>query len=264
MTETKKEPSRKKKFLKFLFIKFPIILLALGLVFYITLKLVERYPVPLREGLEEYISGTFGASASIGKMNKFAFVPMVDVDIEDVTLHRVNNAAQIDLKMKSARITIPFWGAFLGQNKFEKFEMREIVSEAGVILPQSFNFDRIGILEKEGPDQYGQFIIVDGIYGNKDFNIEAKIKKNGDYFQVPMSVPFVLTHGDLTLNGTIERKLRRVILTNGVINIDGEKSSLDDYVLVKSNEYTKNNPLSCILEYADGAKCREYLKIESE
>lgn len=261
MTDSDKKPLKKKRFLKFLFIKFPIILLVLGLILYTTLRLAERYPVPLREGLEEYISGAFGASASIGQMNQFSFVPNIDIEVEDISLHRMNNAAKIDLKVQSAKIVIPFWAAFLGQNKFKTFEMNNIVSEAGVILPQAFDFNAIQIIEKNGPEQYGDFVIIEGIYGGKDFYVEGKINKVGTNYMVPSSVPFVLTMGDLVLNGTIERGLRGVSLVNGTMEIAGEKGVIDDYALVKSGEYTKNNPLSCIFDYADGAQCREYLKL---
>jgi len=255
----KQKPSRRKKFLKFVLIKFPIILLVLGVVFYATLKLVERYPVPLREGLEEYATSAFGANASIGKLNKFTFVPNVDIDIEDVTLHRINNAAQIDLEIDAMRISLPFWSAFFGLNKFKKFEIENVISDAGVVLPKSFAFDRIYISDKEGPEQFGSFVIASGAYDQKDFNLDLKIQKVGGNYKVPSEIPFVLSVGDMVLNGTIERNLRNVTLINGVFDIAGEKADLDDYVLVKSNEYTKNNPLSCILTYADQTECKKYL-----
>ena len=250
-----KKQKRRKKILKFFLIKLPIILLVLGLIFYMTLKLVERYPVPLREGLEQYLSSSFGASASIGTLNKFAFVPNIDIDLSDITLHRSNNAAKIDFKAENVKITIPFWAAFFGKSKFKALNVQNAISEPDVLLPQAFNFKTITIEDKQGPEQYGSFLVTQGTYANQDFNFEAKLEKQGSNYSITSNVPFVLTLGDATLNGVINRNLRHVTMTNTVFKVGNKEEDLGEYIVANSNEYTKNNPLYCLMVEAAPEKC---------
>ncbi len=255
MSETDKKLSRKRKFLKFLLITLPIILLVLGLIFYMTLKMVERYPVPLREGLEQYLSGSFGVSASIGTLDKFAFVPNIDIDVSDVTLHRNNNAAKIDLKAERVKISIPFWAAFFGKSKFKSLDIKNVVSGKGILLPRAFNFKSITIIDKDGPEQYGSFLVATGEYAGQDFNLEAKLQKQGDSYAITSTVPFVMTIAGAKLTGIINRNLRNMTMANTIVEVGNKKENLGDYILSKSNEYTKDNPLYCLIVEADGEKC---------
>lgn len=255
MTDMNKKPLLRKRLLKFFLIKFPIILLVLGLIFYMTLKIVERYPIPLREGLEQYLSSSFGVSASIGTLEKFAFVPNIDIDLGDVTLHRNNNAAKIDLKVERVKVSIPFWAAFFGKSKFKTLDIQNVVSGKDIVLPRAFNFKSITIIDEEGPKQYGSFLVATGTYAAQNFNFEAQIQKQGSNYSITSNVPFALIMGDTKLTGTINRNLRNMTMTNTMFEIKGKKDILGDYVLAQSNAYTKNNPLYCLMVEANGEKC---------
>ena len=165
------------KFVKFLAIKLPIIFGILALMMIASLKLVERYPDPLREGFQDYLSRAYDTNATIGRLEKISFFPMINVHATDITMHNKSNAAVIDMKIESITLRSPFWSMLLHAGRVNKLKIKGLKSNSGFIMPQSVQIDNLDIIDREGPEQYGSFIVASGLYNGQKMTFEAEIKK---------------------------------------------------------------------------------------
>lgn len=254
------KPSRGKKLFKFIFLKFPIFVMIFIAVMIAALKLVERYPDPLREGFEQYLSQGTLTNATIGKLDKFAFFPNIDVRLRKVTFHNRSNAAEIDLEIDYAEVSAPLWSIFTGNNRLKNLDIQKLDAKEDVITPQALYIEKAGIVNKQGPDQYGSFITAEGLYNKQQMFFEAEVEKRGTNYYVPKEVSFTLSLGDAALDATLSKGLLDVSLKNTVFTLAGKKSAAQDYILVKAGEYNKNNPLTCLYEKADIQDCKIYLE----
>ncbi len=175
MSDIKKQ--RLKKLAKFLFIKFPIFLGIIALMMIVSLKMVERFPDPLREGFQQYLSQAYNTNATIGQLEKIAFFPKIDVRASDITMHNNANAALIDMEIKSIAIQSPFWSMIFNTGHLNRLMVEGLKANAGFILPHAIEINKLDIIDKEGPDQYGSFVVAEGSYNNQEMNFEAEIKK---------------------------------------------------------------------------------------
>ena len=90
--------------------------------------------------------------------------------------------------------------------------------------------------------------------------LEAEIEKLKTGYRMPKSMPFSLIIGGSELNASLVKRFSNVQLKTAVFSRSGKTSPSTDYILVKSEEYNKNNPLSCLLYHADASKCDVYLE----
>lgn len=258
MTET----SKKKKLIRLLFWRLPIFLLIMFAVLVGTLKLVERYPEPLKQGFEKFFSEKFAANATIGKLEKVTFFPDLDVVMNDLTLHSINNAAVIETEVDVFKIKIPFWGILAGSSVIKNLHLENLKSMQGTITEKELNISSLTIVDKEGPDQYGSFIVAEGSYDNKDMMFEAEINKKRTHYRIPKKIPFSLSVGDVEVNALLSKGFLDVKLLNTVYSRDGVYSDPKEFPLYESREYVSDNPLDCILQHADSEECDKYLNEE--
>lgn len=252
--------NRRKKLFKFVFLKFPIFVMIFMAVMIAALKLVERYPDPLREGFEQYLSQGTRTNATIGKLDKFAFFPNIDIRLREITFHNRNNAAEIDLTIEYAEVSAPLWSIFTGNNRLKNLDIQKFDAKENVVTPQALYIAKAGIVNKTGPEQYGSFITAEGTYNKRKMFFEAEVEKKGADYYVPKAVSFTLSLGSAALDATLDKGLLDVKLKNTVFTLAGKKSEAKDYILVKSGEYNKNNPLTCLYEKADIQDCKIYLE----
>lgn len=264
MVEDIKSKTRFKRFVKWVVFRFPLFLVIIGAVMIGALKLVERYPVPLTQGFEEYLSKTTGTSASIGKLERIKFFPNFDIHIQDLTMHNYDNAAIVDLDVDTVKISSPFFTMLFSGNKLNGFLIENLTSKAGLITPLDLKINTASLVDKNGPDQYGSFFSANGQYGGKDLFFEAEVQKKGRSYFIPAKIPFSIRVGGSALNAELDKGFTEVHLRNAVFSKGEKTSSADDYPLVKMREYNKNNPLMCLLENGDAPNCDIYLDIISE
>lgn len=251
---------RRKKIFKFLFLTLPIIVLIFVAILIAALKMAERYPEPLRQGFEQHLSQSTGTNATIGQMEKFTFFPNIHIRIRDLTMHNRSNAAIIDAQAEYIDLAAPLWSLFSGNNRLKVLSVKNFRAEKGLVTPQAIEIETAHIVDKNGPDQYGSFIVIKGRYAGRLTHFEAEIEKKQNNYLVPKQMSFSLTVGSLTLNSLLDKGFMDVMLKNTVFSVEGRQSPAHDYILVKSGEYTKNNPLSCMIEKADSQDCHIYLE----
>jgi len=258
MSDQKK--TRFKKLAKWIFIKVPIIVAIFMLVMIVALKLVERHPDPLRDGFEEYLSKSSGTNATIGELEDIKFFPNVVVNLNDLTMHNANNAAVIDLSVKTAEVSAPFWSMLFGGSRINILDITKLEAVAGQLSPLEIKVENIQIEDRNGPDQYGSFIISNGTYGGKKMSFEAEIESKNKGYKIPKMIPFSLSVGKSSLNATLDKRLTTVALINAVFTHDKKSSEAQEYILVESGEYKKDNPLSCMFDNADSNICNSYIE----
>lgn len=247
---------------KWIFIRLPIIFGIVGLLMIGALKMVERYPNPLREGFEEFLSKQSGANATIGTLEKIKFFPNIDIHIKNLTMHNRKNAAIIDLEVESAEVGAPFWSMLLNGARLNKMSIINLRAEKDMVVPLALTLDSVEVIDKDGPDQYGSFLVANGAYGGKPMDIEVEIEKKSKGYKIPKEIPFSLSVGKYSLNASLVKGFSGVYLESAVFSRRNKSALAKDYGLVKSGKYNKDNPLSCLLYYADTRECDKYLEEE--
>ncbi len=260
------KPSRVKKFLKVFFVIIPIILMVFGGVMIGALKLVERYPDPLKEGFEKFLSERSHTNATIGILEKVTFFPVMEIQLRNLTLHNRDNAAIIELEAEWIEIDVPFWSVFLGTGKIYDLQVENLKAQAGLLSPKALYIEDLRIVDKAGAEesspQYGSFFVVDGTYADKKMSFEAKLDKLEKGYSIPEEIQFFLRVGSAELNASMVKGYSEVNLNNLVFS-QGKKTSLArDYKLIGSKKHNEDNPLDCMLEHADGEECERYLEEE--
>lgn len=255
-----KKKTRFKKLMKWVFIRFPIILIIFSLVMIAALKLVERHPDPLRDGFEEYLSKSSGTNATIGELVEIKFFPNVVIDLRELTMHNTNNAAIIDVRVDHAKISAPFWSMLFGGSRLNILQIENLEAAAGLLSPLEIKLDNVMIEDRNGPEQYGSFITGHGKYNGKKMLVEAEIEPKGKGYRIPKTVAFSLKIGQSSLNAALDKRLTKVVLSNAVYTRAGKTSEAQEYILVQSNEYNKDNPLSCMFDNGDADICESYIE----
>lgn len=266
MTDTEKQAKRNKR-LKLLFIKLPFFFCCFILVLILALKIVERYPEPLREGFEKYLSESTGTNATIGQLLTIKLFPDFNIHINDLTLHKRQNAAETVMEGDNIHIIIPLKNILFGGNTIKKLQFENFRAESGVIFPQDLFVAQSALVDRQGesePPQYGHFLVANGTYAGSPFAIEAKIDKKGKSYIIPKQTSFVLNIGDLSLNAVLDKGLTQVRLENAVLSRGAQTGNVQSYDLVKSRQYIKDNPLSCIILLGDSAECDIYIDNKNE
>ncbi len=253
----------RRKLMKLIFFRIPVILMIISAILIAALKLVERYPNPLRQGFEEYLSKATNRNATIGTLEEIKFFPNFVIDARDVTIHNLHNAAVIDLEIEKININSPFSSMFFNSKKINSFFLENLHANAGMIGPKEIFVSSSEIINKNGPDQYGSFLVVNGTYGGKKVYFEAELEAGKYNYSVPSKVPFSLQIGQYQVNATLNKNFTSVRLENTVFSKSATKSKAKEYNLVQKSKYQLDNPLSCVWTEEKLDSCDKYLENEN-
>lgn len=252
-----------KKAAKWFLVRLPFVLILSVLCLVGALKLVEGHPDALQKGLEEFFSGATQTRTTIGTVDEVAFFPSIDVQMNDITFHDMENAALIPLTIKTLDLKFPFSSVFVNSGKFEDILIEGFRSQEGFLYAHELYIEKMTTVSKEGPDQYGSFIVANGTYRQHPMTLEVKVEKTEKGYKIPRSIPFSLTNGDYALNAQYDNK-RHAKLTDAVLSKGKLSSKAMTYELIQKKQYNKNNPLSCLIEAEDLAECDNYLNSTEE
>lgn len=262
MTQDKTQQKRKR--FKFWLFKIPLVLMVISAILIGALLLVERYPEPLRQGFEQYLSRISGGSATIGTLKDIKFFPHFVLSAEDITIHNGRNAAIIDVEIKSFLVDVPFSNLFFNKHKFHEFILEDMTAGEGILGPKKIKISKAEIVNKEGPDQFGSFIVADGMLNEHKAFFEAELEVRKYHYRLPAILPFSLKVGDYELNATLNRSGRDGKLENAVLTkSDNTSSPAIDYALSQKKELNEDNPLTCLLIQENLTECSKYLTKEN-
>ena len=249
-----------KKIIRFFLTRLPFVL-ALGLLIMVgSLKLVEKYPVPLKEGFEKFLNEKTGTNATIGNLDKIAFIPRFDIRMRNLTMHNRDNAGIIDLEIKEIDFKAPAWSVFLNGKRVSHINATGIKANSGILSPHALEIKSIKIEDKQGPEQYGSFLIATGTYAGHAMDFEASLEKSGDSYKISNLIPFSLQIGAYEITGTYNKKFSGIWMNEAVFSKGNKKSDTHDYLLMKSGNYNQDNPLVCMIDNKDLNVCDKYLE----
>ncbi len=249
-----------KKWAKRLFLYFPIFILVLVAIMALSLKLVERYPEPLKEGIEQFLSDTTKTKATIATVNSMKFVPALDIDLEDITFHDQQNAALVNISIEHLKLKFPFLNLIIGGNSLDHLMIKNLKASAGMITPRDLFIAQATIVDREGPDQYGSFLVASGEYNNEPITLELKLEKLDKGYKVPRNLMLALNVGNYQLDTQMSKGGSKVKLKNAIFKKSDISSQSTEYTFMEKGEYNQDNPLWCIIEAQSLRDCDIYLE----
>lgn len=253
-----------KKLAKWFLVRLPIAFIILGVIFALTLKMVERYPDALKEGFEEFLSQATQTSATITMVNEVKFFPMVELDLANITFHELDNAAVINLSVRRAALKLPFWSSIIGARRLDYFNVENLHAKPEAILPHDLIVKKAEIIDFDGPDRYGAFLVADGEYRGETAKLEIKMKKLDKGYKIPKALEFSLTIKAYQLNGELVKKFSSTQIENAVFQKGEMVSSVKNYSFFDENGRNAENPLSCIIDAEKIEECDIYLENNKE
>ena len=253
-----------RKFAKWFLIRLPIAFIILGVVFAITLKMVERYPDSLKDGFEEFLSQATQTSATITTVNEIKFFPTVELDLADITFHELDNAAITNLSVRRVALKLPFWSSIIGARRLDYFNVENLRAKSEAILPYDLTVTKAEIVDFDGPDRYGSFLIADGKYRDEAAKFEIKMKKLEQGYKLPKSLEFSLTIGAYQLNGELVKNFSSTKIENAVFQKGSVVSNAKNYDFFDKDSRNTENPLSCIIDAEKLEECDIYLENNKE
>ncbi len=250
-----------KKRLKFFLIKLPIILVVFVFVMIGALKLVERYPDPLREGFEKYLSEQTRTQVTIGQVDKVAFHPNIDIQLQKITLHRANNAAIIEGEAEKFALSVPLAGLFIKKGRINFLEIRNLKANKNIFTAFDIDIKTAQIIDDEADSTKANFT-AQGIYGGKEFDIDVEIQKDKKSYIVPKKLLISVNLGAYKIEASLQKSLLDVVLMGVIFQKGSEVAPKKDYPFLDGQAYAMDNPLACLYQYAGGdlAQCNKYLK----
>ena len=262
--KTEDKVVKRRKRLKLFLFKIPLVVMIVCAVLIVALKMVERYPDPLRQGFEEYLSKSTNTNATIGELKKIKFFPTVVFEAENITFHNGSNAAIIDLEIKEVKFNAPFTSLFFGSKKFNNFSLTELTSNAGFLLPQEMKIASIKVEHKKGPDQFGSFLVIDGDINKKKIFGEIEVEVGTYNYKLSNNIPFSFKIENREVSATLKRNFKDVTFENMVFQKEDQQSDAKQYELYEGGEYKNDNPLYCLMMEVDLNNCDKYLTKISE
>lgn len=122
-----------------------LVVLILGGILYGVLSMAQRSPDALRKGLEDYISQTTGQRGEITDLSEVRLVPDAYFDMKGVYVRDRKTPKDVYLKVKTARISLPFWRMMTGSTAFHMAEITGLETASGFLLPKKLTLDFLGI-----------------------------------------------------------------------------------------------------------------------
>jgi len=262
MADDEKKLKRRKRLKLFLF-NIPVIMMIVVGVMLVALKVVERYPVPLRQGFEQYLSNVTGTNATISELEEIKFFPHIVFKAKDLTFHNRANAARIDLEIEEINYEAPFFSAFMKTGKFNDFSLRNLTSLAGYISPKAIVIETIDIVN-EGEGNEGEenkresFILAKGKVGEELVQVKLDIEAQKYNYKLPNNIKFSLTVGEYSADTVLKRNLTSVTFDDLVFSKGESTAPAQQYFLFEKGEYKNDNPLYCLVMVEDLNECDKY------
>ena len=256
--------TKKRKWMKLLFLKIPIFFMIFCAVMIGALKLVERHPEPLRQGFEEYLSKATQRNATIGTLEDVKFFPNFVIHAKNITVHSRQNAADIDLKIEEIKINAPFSTAFFSSNKMNELLIKNMTASPNMFGPMPVTVDSAEIITRNDEEKVGSFLIAQGTYNGKKTNLEALLEVDTYNYKIPDEMPFSIQVGAYDVNATLTRNFRSVVLDNTVLRKGEKQSDAKQYLLSNKQTFNTENPVSCLLLEEDLESCDKYLDVKEQ
>lgn len=246
-----KKEKKKRSFWEGFFVKLPWIIAFSVFFMILSLKSMERFPGPLKEGFENYFSTLSGQQASIGTLKKSQFFPSLYIEIEDLLLSDAHNVALQSLSVQNVKVQIPFVSMFIGGRDFYDVEMNAVESKAGVLTDQSLSIEVLDIIDDTASSNKAM-ISANGTYADRPMSLEVDLERSKTLFgsivyRIPKEGHIRVSIGDVALKSRVVTKGADMLLQDGMLEVQGKSKVLRDSSLVQNRAFHKDNIISCLL-----------------
>lgn len=266
-----KKTKPKTSFFKSFFKKLPWVL-GFAIVFMIlSLKVVERFPQPLKEGVEGYFQSASGHSVSITELEEITFFPEILIQMREIVFSDNVNIAQTNMTIESAKAHIPFLNMFTGGRRIYDFEVRNLNAKADVITPQEIMIEFLDIASKPEDEEVG-VLVISGYYANQPLLMNVMLDRKKTIFgrtvyKVPQNTKIELIIADVYLKTDFVNEPTGIWFRNGLLTRNAVESPIKDSALIKGQVSQDDNIISCLLvsDYKNIDEiCETYINEENE
>ena len=245
-----------KKFLKFILIIIPVLLLMGGVLLYFALKAAERYDEPLKEGVADYIEQATGLRAEIGTLNEFSFIPTLTIDMEDIRLNEAGNVANTKIKIEQFVVKLPAAAMLTGAQKLEALSLKNFEDNDAVFLPYALKIKHAAV--KDVANNRPPQLSGEGRYNKKPFRFALDLDKEDEIYSLPKRTPLLIAYDNHIFKGDLTLKGRNLYLKQAgfVENSTEQPAVTKDYVLVEKRLIIADNPIACFIQTGQAAFCK--------
>ncbi|NQZ14427.1 MAG: hypothetical protein HRT94_06375 [Alphaproteobacteria bacterium] len=246
-----KKEKKKRSFWEGFFTKLPWIV-AFSIFFMIlSLKAMERFPIPLKEGFENYFSNISGQTASIGVLRKSQFFPSLYIQMEDILLSQSENVAQQSMSIQKAQVHVPFVSMFIGGREFYNFGIEELKAEAKIFTDHPISIEKLSIIDSEVSEKQASLSAI-GQYANQPMEASIDLKRSKTLFgsivyKIPRNAEMSMSIGNVSINGQVVTRGTNIFINDGTIKTAGNTSVLRGHDVVIEGTINKDNIISCLL-----------------
>ncbi len=246
--------------------KLPGILLKLSIIMAIltglsigTLKLLERQPELLREGIENYLSEITALSARVEQTGHIKFYPSFDMSLSRISFYDISDPDFFPMTIELMEIKMPFLSILLNARNFESVNVQGLKAKPGIIFPKALEVKEAGIID-DGilPPQ----IHVKGKYDDADLDIHIGLereKKTAEQslYKIAKETAFSIKIGKISLDGTFAEKGRQPVFREALLQVGDTTYGPQDLDLSADEDYVSIT--SCLFEYgANEALVKEH------
>ncbi len=248
-----------------------VVTLILGLM-YGTLKLVERSKDPLRQGIEQYLAETTNMFVSIDSLNEVTFFPRIRFDLRNIVMRQSADRDDVQIKIDSLGIAMPFWQLVWGQSAFEILQFKNVFIKKDIWVP--YDLILSDIQAEQDPKTEKSVLRAEGTYGGKKvlFYLELESKRQSEskiLYYIRTGKPLSLTIGDKVLSGLYDIHDKKIMLTQATLTGQGKTYGPADVVFTQSGQ-DQESVLPCILAQSpnmplkDSYPCTRFFKPKPE
>lgn len=261
----------KKSFLKSLLKKLSWIIGFTVLFMILSLKVVERFPQPLKEGFENYFASLSGRAVSVTELQKITFFPSLNIQMRDIVFSDAQNVAITAMTIEKVKTHIPFLNMFFGGRYIYDFEIRHLNAKAEVLTPQEIQIDVLDIIPVLENEEQG-VLVVSGLYSQQPLSAQIILERKKTLFghvvyKIPQSTTMELMIGEVTLKTGFVNENNEIWLRDGELSIGEETVLIKDSALAQRQRLQEDNIMTCLLDHDYkniDEICETYIKDENK
>lgn len=257
----------KKSFLESFLVKLPWVIAITIFCMILSLKAMERFPGPLKEGFESYFSDISGQKASILSLEKIAFFPELYIQMKDMVFSDKDNVAITNMTIERGKIHIPFLSMFIGGRNIYDLEIHNLHASPDVITPHSIDIKMLDIVDIADNKDKG-VLSISGEYADKPLSVNVGLTRKKTLlgnivYKIPQNTSIDLGIGAVSFKTDFINEGGNIWFRNGVLSYKNIDKTVEDSVFVKDRTVNKENIMACLLAHnykAVDEICNDYIR----
>lgn len=179
----------------------------------------------LKQGLEQYLSQTFGGVAEIETLNSMTFYPYMAADVEGVRIYDTDKREKVILSADAMEVSLGFWDMSIASGNIKALNIVNAKAEPGVFTSEPLTVEDLGIKE-QGEGEFA--LTANGTYNGVAYKFQAEMQPVGEgesqRFRFGDVRPFDFTIGSVSATGKVQNLSTDTIdVTDLDIDVKGSK-----------------------------------------